>query len=886
MKRWLLCFLMMLVPCIALADTPETPLKKASFVYWESGGGNKIFQKSDMARLLKEKFAARGYDLATQDIHKPEKSDVILVAYPAYHVPENMKDKSFLWLLESPLSVTIPAKPDIERRYKKIFTYDQQAAKRPGYVRLPIPYEYRPFSFTLSDLVSKNVLVAQVASHFIHQTPINKYAERHVAAWWFLKNHPDDILLAGHGDWKSDFRNSLPPERQSVFDQRYKGRVKDKIAFLRQAKFGLAYENTQAPDYVSEKIYDVMTAGTVPVYLGAPNIEEYVPQACFINRDDFQSYEELYNFLKNMSDQTYLNYINCIIGFMSDPKNHTNTPEAVTDTLIYEMLDKDVMDNSVEVTLKNGFGNQMFQYAAGLAYARKHGKKLYAPSLSKLKPFFNISASESSKNPHLYSHQSQALQKRLSDRKKSGWNKFDAATYSNPHLTYLSGYMQDEDFFKEFADDIRTEFSFKNPPSANNQKIIDQMKQENSVCLHIRRGDYIRIGYPLLSQTYYDNAIQYIKNHDPDPIHLYIFSNDIEKARQIFKTTEKHTFIHNKQDIEDLRLMTHCRHNIIANSSFSWWGAWLNPNPDKIVVAPDKWDYWHDWWASEIVPPNWVTLPAHDINPAKIAILYIATGRYIRFWNEFYSAMEKYFLPNHEKTYFLFTDDTTLKLPENVIRIPQKQLPWPHIVLSKYHFINNIKDKLKSFDYIYLLNANLIPRRPIDETVLPTPDQGLMFAIHPGFFNARNPDTFPYERNPKSTAAVPAGQGRYYVMGAFTGGTSQAFLKMAETLVDETDQDTRNGIVAKWHDESHLNKYLIQRQNAGDDFLLLPPAYAVPEEALKNDSYPKLAPFKQHPYMILLDKHIRGGHAWFRDQSNIPTKITPSPQIHPTKTSH
>ncbi len=811
---------------------------------------------------------------------------MILVAYPAYHVPENMKDKSFLWLLESPLSVTIPAEPDIERRYKKIFTYDQQAAKHPGYVLLPIPYEYHPFSFTLSDLVSKNILVAQVAGHFIRQTLKNKYAERRIAAWWFLKNHPDDILLAGHGDWESDFRNSLPPERRSVFDQRYKGRVKDKIAFLRPAKFGLAYENTQAPDYVSEKIYDVMAAGTVPVYLGAPNIEEYVPKACFINRDDFQSYEELYDFLKNMSDQTYLNYINCIIGFMSDPKNHTNTPEAVTDTLIYEMLDKDVMDNSVEVTLLGGFGNQMFQYAAGFAYARKHGKKLYASSLNKLKPLFNVSAAESSENPHLYSHQPQALKKKLSARKKSGWDKFDAATYSNPHLTYLSGYMQSEDFFKEFADDIRTEFSFKKPPSADNQKIINQMQQENSVCLHIRRGDYIRIGYPLLTQPYYDNAIQYIKNHDPDPIHLYIFSNDIEKARQIFKTSEKHTFIHNKQDIEDLRLMTHCRHNIIANSSFSWWGAWLNPNPDKIVVAPDKWDYWHDWWVSKIVPPNWVTLPAHDIKPSKIAILYIATGRYIRFWNEFYSAMEKYFLPNHEKTYFLFTDDTTLKLPGNVVRIPQKQLPWPQITLNRYRFFTNIKKQLESFDYIYFLNANLIPRRPIDETILPTPDQGLMFAIHPGFFNARNPDTLPYERNPKSTAAVPAGQGRYYVMGGFTGGTSQAFLKMAEMLADETDQDTRNGIIARWHDESHLNKYLIQRQNAGDDFLLLPPSYAIPEEALKDKSYPNLTPFKQHPHMILLDKRIRGGHAWLRGQSNIPMKITPSPQTHPMKTSH
>ncbi len=98
-----------------------------------------------------------------------------------------------------------------------------------------------------------------------------------------------------------------------------------------------------------------------------------------------------------------------------------------------------------------------------------------------------------------------------------------------------------------------------------------------------------------------------------------------------------------------------------------------------------------------------------DKEKKKVAILYIATGRYIKFWDGFYQAMEKYFLPRHEKTYFLFTDHEFQSVEKNVVKIKQKQFPWPYITLKRFHFFDGIKKQLKEFDYIYFLNGTMLP---------------------------------------------------------------------------------------------------------------------------------------------------------------------------------
>ncbi len=257
-----------------------------------------------------------------------------------------------------------------------------------------------------------------------------------------------------------------------------------------------------------------------------------------------------------------------------------------------------------------------------------------------------------------------------------------------------------------------------------------------------------------------------------------------------------------------------------------------------------------------------------NIRPKNIAILYIATGRYITFWDEFYPAMEKYFLPNYKKTYFIFTDDTTKVFPDNVVRVYQEHREWPNIVVNKYAFFYGVSDKLSKFDYIFYFNGNLIPQRIVGDEVIPSQKQKLMFTQHPAFYcgatlcSARS---LTYERNSKSTAFIPFNEGKYYVMAGFWGGRTKDVLTMIKILKKRTDIDTARGVIAIWHDESHLNRYLIDYEKKGGNPLILDPRYAVPEEALFHSLiYSKLGDFIKDPYMIILDKSRRGGHGWFR----------------------
>ena len=210
----------------------------------------------------------------------------------------------------------------------------------------------------------------------------------------------------------------------------------------------------------------------------------------------------------------------------------------------------------------------------------------------------------------------------------------------------------------------------------------------------------------------------------------------------------------------------------------------------------------------------------------KIAILYIATGKYIDFWKKFYKATEKYFLPEHEKTYFLFTDHQDLDLPKNVVPVHIENEVWPYITLKRYHYFCDQKETLKKFDYLYFMNANLIFQAPIGNEVLPSSEQGLMVTIHPWYLSVQR-ERFTYETNQRSKAYIAPNEGRYYFMGSFNGGTSQAFLKLAEKIKEWTDIDLTNNVIPLWHDESMLNRYMIDYMNKKNPLVLLP-EYVVP----------------------------------------------------------
>ena len=235
--------------------------------------------------------------------------------------------------------------------------------------------------------------------------------------------------------------------------------------------------------------------------------------------------------------------------------------------------------------------------------------------------------------------------------------------------------------------------------------------------------------------------------------------------------------------------------------------------------------------------------------PKKIAVLYISTGRYIVFWENFYKAMEKHFLPKHEKTYFLFTDHDDLKVADNVVKIHQDQLPWPYVTLKRYHFFDAIKDQLKEFDYIYFLNGDAKPVADINEEIFPTNEQEVMVTLHSWFWLGKV-NSYDYERNQKSKSYIPYNQGKFYVTGAFNGGTSSGFLKMTAILKDWTDRDI------ELRELYQLIKYSYFKDKKP---LILFPEYVITEP----HEYEAREEFQKYK-MVLVDKDKEGGRDFLR----------------------
>lgn len=168
------------------------------------------------------------------------------------------------------------------------------------------------------------------------------------------------------------------------------------------------------------------------------------------------------------------------------------------------------------------------------------------------------------------------------------------------HKIYLQGYWQNESYFKDIEPMIRKSFEIISPHDDANVELARKINAVNAVCIHARRLNYEH----LLSPEYYDGAIKKMAGKLANP-HFFCFSDDMDWIRNNIRIDWPVTYIpHDKEskDYEHLWLMTQCKHYIIANSSYSWWGAWLNPSPAKIVFAPKKWGY------RAAVPKEWLTL--------------------------------------------------------------------------------------------------------------------------------------------------------------------------------------------------------------------------------------------------------------------------------------
>jgi Glycosyl transferase family 11 len=178
----------------------------------------------------------------------------------------------------------------------------------------------------------------------------------------------------------------------------------------------------------------------------------------------------------------------------------------------------------------------------------------------------------------------------------------------------LDGYWQSEKYFIDCSKLIRKDFTFKNELDSYNLKLKSKIDKTNSVSIHIRRGDYVNnlntnATHGLCSIDYYIKAVNYITERIESP-YFFVFSDDIEWAKKNIMLNFPCQFIsHNigSKSYLDMQLMSLCKHNVIANSSFSWWGAWLNSNDNKIVIAPRKW-FAVNTDICDLIPSNWISL--------------------------------------------------------------------------------------------------------------------------------------------------------------------------------------------------------------------------------------------------------------------------------------
>lgn len=248
----------------------------------------------------------------------------------------------------------------------------------------------------------------------------------------------------------------------------------------------------------------------------------------------------------------------------------------------------------------------------------------------------------------------------------------------------------------------------------------------------------------------------------------------------------------------------------------------------------------------------------------KIAILYIGTGRYTIFWDEFFQSCEKNFIRNAQKHYFFFTDSKDFKNSEKITVVPQENLGWPLITCLRYKILNKIKDELKNYDYVFFFNGNMEFIRPItEEEFLPEEKDGYIVApLHSGNKRMKSNLEFDYERNPQSTSYIPYGEGEYYFHAGVLGGRTKEFLELLDICEKMMDEDLKNNIIPKFHDESVFNKYVLTHPNKILSNYYIHPTHGKPFVKLN----PKVKIIQRDK-----SKFKYGGHAYLRGEAD---KIT------------
>ena len=276
--------------------------------------------------------------------------------------------------------------------------------------------------------------------------------------------------------------------------------------------------------------------------------------------------------------------------------------------------------------LHGRLGNQMFQYAAARALASRLDTRVVLDARGAVRRgegvltrVFNLPVADPGQLPPAR-HEAplryalwRALGRSPRFRRERGLG-YNPAFETWGDGSYLHGYWQSERYFAHYADTIRTDFAFPAISTPQNADMAARIGESLSVSLHVRRGDYLTLGaHGVCDQAYYEAALaRVLAGIDRRPT-VFVFSDDPDWAKDNLPLPcDKVVVDFNgpDTDFEDMRLMSLCRHNIIGNSSFSWWAAWLNANPDKRVAGPARWFGDPKLSNPDILPDGWIHISA------------------------------------------------------------------------------------------------------------------------------------------------------------------------------------------------------------------------------------------------------------------------------------
>ena len=272
------------------------------------------------------------------------------------------------------------------------------------------------------------------------------------------------------------------------------------------------------------------------------------------------------------------------------------------------------------IKIKGGLGNQLFQYAIAKAFSLETKRKFKLDiSIFEWYKLHNYGLHHFNIQPEFYTPESKWKMKLKKLFNKVVFYNEDHHQFNyNPNLKdtksdylFLEGYYQSQKYFIKYEKEIRNDFQIITPLKKQTSDMVAYMQSVNAVSIHFRRGDYVGNAVHETDKTeYYKEAMKIIESKVENPVY-FLFSDDIPWVKENFTTNfETHYVDFNDAatNFEDIKLMSSCKHNIMANSSFSWWGAWLNPNPNKIVIAPKLWFNDEKVNTNDVIPENWIKL--------------------------------------------------------------------------------------------------------------------------------------------------------------------------------------------------------------------------------------------------------------------------------------